>query len=241
MKYNNLIEVTKYFSYEKVCKEHLEKLRWNGKPICPHCQHDKVYKTKAGYKCADQKCYKKFTVLVGTFFENTKIPLSKWFVAIYITTSHKKGISSLQLSGDISVTQKSAWFMLQRIREMLKANAPDMLEGTVEVDETYFGGKEKNKHKSKKIGLSGTAGKQAVIGACERKGKVVAGKIKNTSREDLHQFVNTNIETGSTIFTDEHSGYDGLVNFDRGVINHSAKQFVNGIIHTNTIEGFWSY
>lgn len=128
MSHNSLIEVQKYFSNETVCKEHLEKLRWTGKPVCPQCNHDKVYKTRAGYKCANPKCCRMFTALVGTFFENTKIPLSKWFVAIYIATSYKKGITSLQLARDISVTQKTAWFMLRRIREMLKANAPDMFK-----------------------------------------------------------------------------------------------------------------
>ena len=130
-KFKNLIELHKYFSDETICWNYLENLRWNGHIICPFCNSDKHYKFKNSrtYKC--KNCKKKFNAKIGTIFENTKIPLSKWFVAIYIATSHKKGISSCQLSKDISVTQKTAWFILHRIREMLKMRAPKMLDGVV--------------------------------------------------------------------------------------------------------------
>lgn len=244
MKYKNLIEVTKHFSDEKVCKEHLEKLRWNGKVTCPHCNHGKVYTTSAGYKCANPECYKKFTVTVGTFFENTKIPLSKWFVAIYIATSHKKGIASLQLARDISVTQKTAWFMLQRIREMLKQNAPEMLEGIVEVDETFIGGKNKNRNENKKIkGSQGRSvkDKTPVLGLFQRNGMITSKPIKNTNSETIQPIINETVKKGSQLVTDEWLGYTGLdKNYEHNIINHSAKQYVNGIFHTNTVEGFWS-
>jgi len=244
MKYNNLLDVQKYFSDEEVCKKHLEKLRWNGNVTCPHCNHDKVYKTKAGYKCGNPNCYKKFTVLVGTFFENTKIPLSKWFVAIYIATSHKKGIASLQLARDLGITQKTAWFMLHRIREMLKANAPEMLEGVVEADETFIGGKNKNRHNNKKVKQSqgrSVKDKTPVLGLFERNGMITSKPIKNTAKETIQPIINDTVKAGSRVITDEWHGYTGLnSNFEHKVINHGAKQYVDGLHHTNTIEGFWS-
>lgn len=245
MEYNSLIQVQKYFSNEQVCREHLEKLRWDGRVLCPHCGHDKVYKTKAGYKCANTKCYKKFTVLVGTFFENTKISLSKWFVTIYLATSHKKGLSSLQLSKDIGVTQKTAWFMLHRIREMLKDKAPEMLEGIIEADETYIGGKNKNRHEDKKI--SGTQGrsvkdKTPVFGLFERNGMITSKPIKNVGVKPIQREINSSVKQGSELITDEWFGYEGLnKNYNHNIVNHKAKQYViDKYIHTNTLEGFWS-
>ncbi|MGA2668893.1 MAG: IS1595 family transposase [Ignavibacteria bacterium] len=244
MKYNSLIQVQEHFKDEKTCREHLEELRWNGNVTCPFCHHDKVYKTNIGYKCANPKCYKKFTVLVGTFFENTKIPLRKWFVAIYIATSHKKGISSLQLSRDIDVTQKTAWFMLHRIREMLNAKAPKMLSGIVEADETYIGGKNKNRHADKKIidsqGRS-LKDKTVVLGVFERKGEIDSMPIKNTARETIQPLVKSLVKKGSKLITDEHSAYTELAGYyDHSIIKHAQKEYVRGSIHTNTIEGFWS-
>ena len=131
--FKNLIELTQHFSNEETCRKHLEELRWNNKPVCPYCNHKKVYKIEKGkrFKCANKECYKKFSVTVGTIFENSKIPLKTWFIAIYFACNHKKGISSLQLSKDIGVTQKTAWFILHRIREMLKEKAPQMLENEI--------------------------------------------------------------------------------------------------------------
>lgn len=166
--FNNLIELQKYFSDENICWDYLEKLRWNDKVICPFCHGEKHYKFKNSriYKCAS--CKKKFNAKVGTIFENTKIPLSKWFVSIYIATSHKKGISSLQLGKDIGVTQKTAWFILHRIREMLKAKAPYMLNSMVEADETFVGGKERFKHRSKRQKIVGYVNKTSVFALLQR-------------------------------------------------------------------------
>jgi len=149
-RFKNLIEVTKRFSDEETCWSHLKSLRWAGKVVCPFCNGLDHYQfiNSHTYKC--KECKKKFNAKIGTIFENTKIPLSKWFVSIYIATSHKKGISSLQLSRDIGVTQKTAWFILDRIREMLRTKAPRMLAGTVEIDETYLGGKNIFRHKNLK-------------------------------------------------------------------------------------------
>lgn len=239
--YNSLMEVMQYFSNEETCKQHLEKLRWNGKPVCPFCKSEKVYRTNRGFKCGNKECYKKFSVTVGTFFENTKISLQKWFVAMYLCTSHKKGISSLQLAKDIKVAQKTAWFMLHRIREMMKDKAPQMLDSTVECDETYIGGKNKNRHYSKKLEGKGTANKQPVFGLIERNGNVVAMPVQKADGDTLLPIIKKHVIEGSTLMTDEHGAYfymDAVYN--HCVIRHSSKIYVNGDIHTNSIENFWS-
>lgn len=147
MDFKSLPELLSYFKEEQTCIQYYEKMRWNGSPVCPHCNSvKKPYITNRGYKCADDKCHKKFTVKVGTIFENSKIPFRLWFAAIYLCTNRKKGVSSVQLAVDLGITQKSAWFMLHRIREMLRDKAPHMIGGgekPVEIDETYVGGKEK--------------------------------------------------------------------------------------------------
>lgn len=152
----NLKELFAKFSTEQACIDFFVQLRWQGVPQCPECGWNKTYKIDSGkrFKCANNTCYKKFSVTVGTVFESSNIPLTTWFPAIYIIASHKKGISSVQLAKDLGVTQKAAWFMLHRIRESLKADNSFLLGGTVQVDETYMGGKETNKHvgkKSKKV------------------------------------------------------------------------------------------
>lgn len=151
--FKNLVECLDYFKEEKTCHEFLAYQIWDeGKPVCPHCNSTKVYITKSrsnkvskqnipAYRCADKTCGKKFTVTVGTIFESSHIPLRTWFAAIYIISAHKKGISSHQLSRDLSVTQKTAWFLLHRVREMFKETAPDMLKDVVQLDDSYFGGK----------------------------------------------------------------------------------------------------
>ena len=203
-----------------------------------------MYKTNVGYKCANSQCYKKFTVLVGTFFENTKIPLSKWFITLYLATAHKKGLSSLQLSRDIDVTQKTAWFMLHRIREMLNNNAPQMLEGTIEVDETFIGGKNKNRHANKKVKDSqgrSVKDKTPVLGLFERDGELTTKVIKDTSKKTIQPIINEKVKKDSELISDDWKAYKGLKkNFNHKVINHSQKEYVIGHIHTNTIEGFWS-
>src|SRR5258705_5830484 len=154
--FKNVIELNEYFQDESRCRKYLEKILWDDKPYCPRCQSEKVYAFPDGirYKCANNKCYKIFTVTVGTFLESSKIPLRKWLHAIFIFTSHKKGISSHQLAKDLGITQKSAWFVLSRIRDILKEKAPHMLKGTVEIDETYVGGKVSNKHASQRKNIN---------------------------------------------------------------------------------------
>ena len=232
----------------KSCMEFLEEHRWQGVPICPHCncQSEKHYKLKFGgefnglYKC--RYCKKRFTVTVGTIFESSNVPLEKWFYAIYVFLSHKKGISSIQLSKDIDVTQKTAWFMLVRIRQNLTDSIYDMeynLNGEVQVDETYIGGKSKgriwqNQGRSKKQ-------KVPVVGLLT-KDKVYTFVVTDTEGNTLKGLIYYWIKLGSTVITDGWQGYRGLsMDYNHKVVRHSQGIYVNKEgFHTNGIEGFWS-
>jgi transposase-like protein len=244
--FTNLHDLRQYFKNEIICREYLEKIRWNGNPVCPFCQSDNPYKLsdQKTYKCSNKDCKKKFTATVGTIFENTKIPLSKWFVAMYLLTSHKKGISSLQLHRDIGVTQKTAWFINHRIREMLKDKAPELLGNMVEADETYVGGKGKNKHRDKRVERTqgrSTENKTVMFGLLEREGKVKAEKVPNARKKTLQPIIIKTVKKGSTVITDEWRGYNKLsVKFNHLRVNHSKDIYVDGIAHTNSIDGFWS-
>ena len=245
--YNTLVDLFREFPDDEACRKHLEHIRWGGEPVCPHCGGcEKIYALKGGkrYKCGD--CKKKFSVLVGTIFENTKVPLQKWFVAIWLCTSHKKGLSSCQLAKDIGVTQKSAWFMLHRVREMLKENAPELLEGEVEVDETFIGGKEGWKHKNKKTANArgrSTKAKTPVFGMVEREtGETRFHVVEDTKAETLQDVIVPNVKPGSAINSDEWTGYRGLsALYDHQVINHGDGEYVRGGVHTNAIENRWSH
>lgn len=252
MNFKSLPQLLDIFKEEKTCIEYYEKLRWDGKPVCPHCSAEKPYKTNRGYKCSNSECGKKFTVKVGTIFENSKIPFRTWFAAIYLCTAHKKGISSVQLSVDLGITQKTAWFVLHRVREMLKAQAPQMLgeNNMVEADETYIGGKEENRHKSKKLASTETQlandktpynKKKVVLGIIERNGKVILKHVDSASHKNMADFIKTHVPKGTTLNTDEHKAYGKLNKvYTHNTVNHSLKVYAVGDVHTNTIENFWS-
>lgn len=243
LQFNSLLELLDYFNEESTCIEFLEQMRWKGEPKCPHCKCKKVYRTNRGFKCSNKDCYKKFSVKVGTIFENSKIKLRLWFAAIYLCTAHKKGISSLQLHRDIGVSQKTAWFMLHRIREMIKQKNPQMLEGEVQCDETYVGGKNKNRHADKKIKQSqgrSTKDKTPVFGMVNKK-RVVTRVVSDTKAVTLKPIINDMVKQGSIVVTDEWLGYKGVSStHDHQVIKHKERQFVSNGFHTNSIEGFWS-
>lgn len=245
-KFSNLLNLLTYFKNEQICLDYLEQIRWNGKLECPYkdCGGDKIFRcANHKYKCA--KCKQIYSVKVGTIFEGSKLPLQKWYAAIYLITSHKKGISSLQLSRDLSITQKSAWFLLQRVRCTLGLQAgTDKLKGIVEADESFIGGKEENKHKSKRT--EGTQGrsvktKSAVAGVMERGGELRAVKVETTKGYHLKPFVVRNVEFGSKLMTDEWWGYKGLAQlFKHDIVKHNEGEYVSGACHTNSLEGFWS-
>jgi transposase-like protein len=241
--FKSISELLKAFPDEQTCINQLEALRWNGNVISPFDTTSQVYKCAGNkYKCKNTGKY--FNVKTATLFDNTKIKLQAWFLAIYIVTSHKKGISSLQLSRDLNVTQKTAWFMLQRIRNCFGIDSDTKLDNEVELDETYMGGKNKNRHNSNKIEDSqgrSLKDKTPVFGMIERNGKLIAKKVENTSSEILTKEAIKSIKESAKVYTDEWLGYKGISKiYDHQIVRHNEKQYVNGRIHTNTIEGFWS-
>lgn len=233
--FNSILELLQTFSTEQECIDYLEYVRWNGNVISPYDKSSKVYKCKNNrYKCKNTR--KLFNVRTGTMFDNTKIPLQKWFLAIWLVTSHKKGISSVQLSKDIGVTQKTAWFMLQRIRNCFHAENDNDLDGDVEADETYIGGKGKKNSQGRSL-----KHKSIVFGSLERGGKVNAKRVDNAGSFILTNEIIRNVKETATLYTDEWLGYKGVAKiYDHLTIKHNQGEYVNGCIHTNTIEGFWS-
>ncbi|MDB5063558.1 MAG: hypothetical protein JWP67_3401 [Mucilaginibacter sp.] len=244
--FNSLLQVLDYFKEEKTCIAYLAQSRWADAPSCPHCGNVGAYVTNRGYKCKAKECGKKFTVTTGTIFENTKISLRTWFAAMYLCTAHKKGISSLQLSRDLNITQKTAWFVLHRIREMLNANQTEKLTGTVEVDETYVGGKTRNKHAKRReldnAKGTGSVNKTPVVAMLQRDGRIVTVVSPIANGDTIKPFIYANVEKGATVYTDGFGAYKGLDKYyTHEVVRHDAGEYVRtGGIHTNSIEGFWS-
>lgn len=239
----SLLDLIQKFPDEEACIRHLELIYGNnGKITSPFSRGSKVYKLKNHwYRCKDTG--KNFNVKTRTIFENTKIPLPKWFIAIWLVTSHKRGISSYQLARDIHVTQKTAWFMLHRIRKGIEDANDFELEGTIEIDETFVGGKNKNRHRDKKVKHSQGRSfddKTPVIGMVQRNGFLVAKVIKSTKGEYLAPVITQYASKDAVLYTDEWQGYNSVKSlYEHDFIDHSVKQYCKGEVCTNRIEGFW--
>lgn len=234
-------ELFQLFPDEEAARTYIEGRRWpNGAVNCPHCGLlDNITKRKGGfYRC--NPCKKDFTVRTGTIYERSHIPLHKWMYAMYLLMTARKGISSMQLAKEIGITQKSAWFMLGRLREAC-GNDIETLRGTVEVDEMYVGGRDKARHAHKRSEGRGAVGKTAVIGIRERGGRTKAKPVKNTLANTLQGEIRANIEPGSTIHTDEHASYSGLSkDYNHEIICHSQGEYVRDGVTTNSIESVWA-
>lgn len=249
--FDSLYSLFEAFPDEQTCVDHLRSIRWRDGEFCPYCVADgkepgqKIYhfSDRKTHKCGE--CGQRFSIKVGTIFEDTKLPLRKWFAAIWMITNHPKGIASVTLAKDLKVTQKTAWFMMHRLRHAARTpsfNAP--LKGTVESDTTFVGGKEKNKHaKDRKGGAQGGAGKAVVLGIIERDGELRAEHVPDHKAKTLQGKVRENVEKGSAVCTDEDLSFVGLSkDYTHLAVNHSAGEYVRlgGFVHTNTIEGAWS-
>lgn len=234
----NLAQMIERFGNEDKCYEYLESVRWPDGVQCPRCESMRVspIKDRRQYVCDD--CVYHFSVRVGTIFHDSKLPLWKWFLAAYMISHAKKGISANHLKTVIGVSYKTAWFLSHRIRAAMKMNAGDtLLRGIVEVDETYVGGKVSGKGRAYK------GNKAIVVGALQRGGKVRLGVIADRSRKSLHAFIAKNVDDETEkIFTDDWEAYKGIADEDtlHMTVNHSDEEYVRGEVHTNSIENIWA-
>ena len=236
--------IMQMFPDEKSAETWFEQVRWpnSGERCCPKCGSadtwEKPNRKPLPFRC--RKCKKFFSVRHGSAMERSKIPLHKWAIAIYLNATSLKGVSSMKLHRDLGITQKSAWFMAHRLREAFGTDA-SLFEGPVEVDETYMGGRERNKHEHKKLKAGrGTIGKTPVVGARDRKTNRVGAKVaEDTRKPTLHAFVKDHANERAKVYTDDAAAYQSL-SFDHESVNHGAGEYVRGDAHTNGIESFWA-
>lgn len=234
-------ELSELFPTEEAARQYIEAYRWPNGTVCPICQETKRITPKKGgyYRCL--ACMETFTVRTKTVFERSHVPLHKWLHAMYQLMTARKGVSSLQLSKEIGVQQRTAWFMLHRIREAC-GNDIAILSGIVEMDEAYFGGKESNKHEKKKLKRGrGAVGKVAVVGMRERGGRTKAMPVSSVDQGSLSTIIHENISSGTMIHTDESAAYLGIDEaYGHESVNHGAKEYVRKGVTTNSIDSVWA-
>jgi len=238
-----LQEAIQFYSDPDTCVAFMSALRWPDGPECPVCASNEIsyLSTRRIWKC--KACKKQFSVKVGTIMEDSAIGLDKWLMAIWMIANCKNGVSSYEIHRALGITQKSAWFLLHRIRLAMQTGSFKKMSGTVEVDETYIGGKARNMHANKreeKITGTGGAGKAIVMGILERGGRVLAKVVTDTKAETLQGEIRTNVRKGTKVMSDAHKAYTGLnPEFVHQFVDH-ATTYVKGAVHTNGLENFWS-
>ncbi len=239
-----ITQLLKSFSDEGTCIRWLEQARWNGTLVCPHCHgRDSISPAQSKpFTYWHRGCRKHFTVKTGTVMHGSKTPTQNWIVTLYYVLTARKGVSALQLSKELGVQYRTAWYLLHRVREAC-ASGEFTLSNIVEVDETYIGGKAKNKHQDKKPkNLRGTEGKQAVFGMRQRGGKTMAQPVPGTDRQTLVPMIARAVDPGSVLCTDDHGAYRDFdpATYYHDSVRHSAGEYVKGFVHTNGMESVWS-
>jgi transposase-like protein len=236
----NMMKLMDDFGTDDKCRGVLEELRWPDGVHCPRCESEKMSRIKDRNQYDCDECRYQFSVLSGTIFHDTHLPLKKWFVAIYLTVESKKGISANQMKRTIGVSYKTAWYLCHRIRAAMTEANPKPLSGTVEVDETFVGGRQRNVGR---IGRGPESNKTIVAGIVQRGGDVRMSTIKRTDRKTLHAFIKGHAHPKTElIITDDWPPYRGVADHDtrHETVSHRRKEYVRGDIHTNTIENVWS-
>jgi transposase-like protein len=233
----NLMKLMEDFDTDKECRDTLETLRWPDGVTCPHCNSKSISKiqTQNVYEC--NSCRYQFSVITGTMFKDTHLPLQKWFVAIYLMIESKKGISANQMKRTINVSYKTAWYLCHRIREAMITPTDKQLHGIVEVDETWVDGKTEG------TGSGFKGNKSLAVGEVQRNGEVILKAIEHADKNTLHDFVHSHTAPDTkAIYTDEWPAYKGIETgtTEHKTVNHAREKWVNGGVHTNTVESVWS-
>ena len=246
----NLFGIMERFSTQENCIAYLEEIRWGDEPECPHCESENVARKKVNGKSGRWNCHlckSSFSVVSGTLFNGTKIPLPKWFMAIGLMSNAKKSLSSCQLARHLGLNQMSAWSMMQKIRKEMSRKGETLLKGIIEADETYLGGKpRRRKNEEGELPPPPKRGrgtrKTPIIGVIERTGKVIARVATDLTKKGILAFIQKFVKTDqSVLMSDEFKSYEGASDLlPHSVVEHGEKEYVKGIAHTNTIEGFWS-